>query len=73
MLPGDAPMLIQPSTFTLADLFKSQAYSTGIVGKWHLELGDGNINWNAEISQTPNDFGFDYSYIMATTKYLPCR
>jgi arylsulfatase A-like enzyme len=67
VLPGDAPMLIAPNTFTIADLFKTQGYKTGVVGKWHLGLGNGNINWNQEISETPNDLGFDFSYIMAAT------
>jgi arylsulfatase A-like enzyme len=67
ILPGDAPMLIDTASTTLADMFKTQGYNTGIVGKWHLGLGDGNINWNKDISQTPNDLGFDYAYIMAAT------
>lgn len=67
ILPGDAPMLIDTASTTLADMFKKQGYNTGIVGKWHLGLGDGKINWNKDISETPNDLGFDYSYIMAAT------
>ena len=67
ILPGDAPMLIDTATFTLADLFKKQGYQTAVVGKWHLGLGNGTIDWNQAISQTPNDLGFDYSYIMAAT------
>lgn len=67
ILPGDAPLLIEPSSFTLADLFKKQGYKTAVIGKWHLGLGNGNIDWNKSISQTPNDLGFDYSFIMAAT------
>ncbi len=67
ILPGDAPMLIDTASTTLADMFKNQGYNTGIVGKWHLGLGDGRVNWNKDISETPNDLGFDYSYIMAAT------
>jgi arylsulfatase A-like enzyme len=67
ILPGDAPMLIDTASTTLADMFKNQGYNTGVVGKWHLGLGDGNVNWNKDISETPNDLGFDYSYIMAAT------
>jgi arylsulfatase A-like enzyme len=67
ILPGDAPMLIDTASTTLADMFKNQGYNTGIVGKWHLGLGDGGVNWNKDISETPNDLGFDYSYIMAAT------
>jgi arylsulfatase A-like enzyme len=67
ILPGDAPMLIDTAAVTLADMFKTQGYNTGVVGKWHLGLGDGSIDWNKSIGQTPNDLGFDYSYIMAAT------
>jgi arylsulfatase A-like enzyme len=67
ILSGDAPMLIDTASTTLADMFKKQGYNTGIVGKWHLGLGDGRIDWNKDISETPNDLGFDYSYIMAAT------
>lgn len=67
ILPGDAPMLIDTASQTLADMFKTMGYNTGIVGKWHLGLGNGQINWNTNISETPNDLGFDYSYIMAAT------
>jgi arylsulfatase A-like enzyme len=67
ILAGDAPMLIDTASTTLADMFKSQGYNTGVVGKWHLGLGNGQVNWNEEISETPNDLGFDYSYIMAAT------
>lgn len=67
ILPGDAPMLIDTASTTLADMFKTQGYNTGIVGKWHLGLGDGKVDWNKDILETPNDLGFDYSYIMAAT------
>ena len=67
ILAGDAPMLIDTASVTIADMFKSQGYNTGVVGKWHLGLGDGKVNWNKDITETPNDLGFDYSYIMAAT------
>lgn len=67
ILAGDAPMLIDSASYTVADMFKTQGYETSVVGKWHLGLGNGSINWNEDISITPNDIGFDYSYIMAAT------
>jgi arylsulfatase A-like enzyme len=60
-------MLIDTASTTLADMFKNQGYNTGMVGKWHLGLGDGRMDWNKDLTQTPNDLGFDYSYIMAAT------
>lgn len=67
ILSGEAPALIRPGTPTLASLFKENGYATAVVGKWHLGLGSGNINWNKHISPGPNEIGFDYSYIMAAT------
>lgn len=68
VLPGDATALIRSGTKTLASVFKSAGYQTGVVGKWHLGLGDDNgANWNGKITETPNDIGFDYSFIMAAT------
>lgn len=67
ILEGDAPMLFDSSRTTMADLFKNNAYNTAVVGKWHMGLGSGSIDWNKDISITPNDLGFDLSYIMAAT------
>ncbi|MCL3782447.1 arylsulfatase [Prolixibacteraceae bacterium JC049] len=68
ILKGDAPMLISTQQLTIPKMLKSKGYHTGIVGKWHLGLGDGNIDWNKHISPSPNDVGFDYSYILAATQ-----
>jgi arylsulfatase A-like enzyme len=72
---GDAAMIIKPGTFTLASIMKDAGYTTGVVGKWHLGLGAGGkeLDWNTDIKPTPNDIGFDYSYIMAATgDRVPC-
>ncbi|MBN3518619.1 arylsulfatase [Algoriphagus lutimaris] len=68
ILPGTAPLIIDTAQLTLPKLLKEQGYYTGIVGKWHLGLGDGNTNWNEHISPGPNEVGFDYSYILAATQ-----
>ncbi len=68
ILSGTAPLLIDTAQMTLPKMLKAKGYSTGIVGKWHLGLGDGNVDWNKRISPGPNEVGFDYSYIMAATQ-----
>ncbi|WP_242091872.1 sulfatase family protein [Aestuariivivens sediminicola] len=68
ILPGTAPLLIDTTQMTIPKMLKTKGYHTGIVGKWHLGLGDGQVDWNAHISPGPNEVGFDYSYIMAATQ-----
>lgn len=68
VLPGTAPLLIHTDQVTLPKMLKEKGYSTGIVGKWHLGLGEGTIDWNQHISPGPNEVGFDYSYILAATQ-----
>ena len=72
--PGDAAMIINPETRTLADLFTEAGYKTGVVGKWHLGLGsEGGPDWNGYISPGPQDIGFDYSFLIpATGDRVPC-
>lgn len=73
MLPGDAPMIIPPGSQTLPRMLQAAGYATGVVGKWHLGLGAGNVNYNREIKPGPLDVGFDYSFIMpATNDRVPC-
>ena len=68
ILPGTAPLLIGTNQMTIPKMLKEKGYHTGIVGKWHLGLGNGNLDWNKKISPNPNEVGFDYSYIMAATQ-----
>ena len=68
VLPGDAALIIPTNKTTLPSLFKKAGYHTGIVGKWHLGLGDAvEKNWNGEITPGPNETGFDYSFIFPAT------
>lgn len=67
VLPGDAPLLIDPEKTTLPGMLRNAGYTTGIVGKWHLGLGSGQIDWNRRVAPGPNEVGFDYSFIMAAT------
>jgi arylsulfatase A-like enzyme len=68
ILPGSAPLIIDTAKMTIPKMMKEQGYHTGIVGKWHLGLGSGNVNWNKRVSPGPNEVGFDYSFIMAATQ-----
>ena len=68
ILPGTAPLLIDTAQMTIPKMLKQNGYHTGIVGKWHLGLGSGNVNWNERVSPGPNEVGFDYAYIMAATQ-----
>lgn len=75
ILPGDAKLIIPPGRETLPGMLQRAGYQTAVVGKWHLGLGSGNdeLNWNKEITPSPNEVGFDYSFIMAATgDRVPC-
>ncbi len=67
VLAGDARSLIDTSMFTLPGMLQKVDYRTAVIGKWHLGLGKGSIDWNKPITLGPNQVGFDYSYIMAAT------
>ena len=73
VLPGDAALILEPGRPTLASLFKEAGYSTACIGKWHLGLGRGDLDWNGEIRPGPLEVGFDYSFIIpATGDRVPC-
>jgi arylsulfatase A-like enzyme len=69
ILPGDAPLGIQPGSYTLPQMFRSTGYQTGFVGKWHLGLGDGKTaaDWNGEIKPGPLEIGFTSAFFMPAT------
>lgn len=68
ILPGTAPLIIDTLQLNIPKLLKENSYHTGVVGKWHLGLGTGVVDWNKKITPGPNEVGFDYSYIMAATQ-----
>jgi len=73
VLPGDARLIIEPGRTTLASLMRKAGYRTGVVGKWHLGLGAGELDWNKEIEPGPLEIGFDYCFLIpATGDRVPC-
>jgi arylsulfatase A-like enzyme len=73
VLPGDARLIIEPGRTTLASLMKQAGYETAVVGKWHLGLGAGDLDWNGDIKPGPLDVGFDHCFLIpATGDRVPC-
>ena len=74
ILPGDAPLIIDPNHATLPSVLRGAGYRTGVVGKWHLGLGGpGGPDWNNEIKPGPLEIGFDCAFLQpATGDRVPC-
>jgi len=73
VLSGKAPLIISIDTPTLPAMLQNAGYKTSVIGKWHLGLGNGTIDWNAIISPGPLEIGFDYCFIIpATGDRVPC-
>jgi arylsulfatase A len=69
ILPGNAPLIIDPARPTLAAFLRDNGYATALSGKWHLGLGLATepLDWNGQISPGPKEVGFEYSFHMAAT------
>ncbi len=72
--PPNATALIRPGTLTLPSIMKQAGYATGVVGKWHLGLGEKpEPQWNGDLKPGPLEIGFDYCFLMPTTgDRVPC-
>ena len=75
ILAPNAPLTISTEVLTLPKLFQQAGYTTGIVGKWHLGLGERDVpvDWNGEVRPGPLDVGFDYAFLLPSTNdRVPC-
>ena len=71
--PGDANAIIKPGRITLPLILQKAGFRSAVIGKWHLGLGEGAIDWNKPISPGPLEIGFDESFIIpATGDRVPC-
>ena len=55
ILPGDAPLIINENQYTLPKMMQSAGYATGAIGKWHLGMGNGNVDWNKTVRPGANE------------------
>jgi arylsulfatase A len=75
VLPPNAPLLIPTDIMTLPKLFNQAGYHTGVVGKWHLGIGDGvtPVDWNGDVKPGPLEVGFKSSFLLPSTNdRVPC-
>lgn len=73
ILSGVAPLAIPTDRVTVASLLKKNGYATGVVGKWHLGLGETETDYTKPITVGPKSIGFDESFLIpATGDRTPC-
>lgn len=57
------PLIIDPDTRTIADVFHDQGYQTAAIGKWHLGYGTKKrVDHASKLTPGPLDLGFDYHF-----------
>lgn len=69
ILGPTAGLTVPTDVLTLPKMFKQAGYATGVIGKWHLGLGDGvtPIDWNGAVKPGPLEIGFDTSFLVPIT------
>lgn len=58
------PLVIGPDEATVASILADAGYTTAVVGKWHLGLGDAEPRDLAKPGRGPGEIGFDYSFLV---------
>jgi arylsulfatase A len=78
VLYGYDTTLLDPNRLTVASFLQKQGYQTGVVGKWHLgwswaniEAGTKQVDFSKPVRNSPNFFGFDYSFCIAASLDMP--
>ncbi|WP_252736839.1 MULTISPECIES: arylsulfatase [unclassified Psychrosphaera] len=69
--PIESPLLIDPDTTTIADIFKNKGYDTAVLGKWHLGFGEGKNDWQQPLRPGPLELGFDYYFGVPVVNSAP--
>jgi len=77
VLNGFSRPLIEKDRITVAHVLKNTGYTTACIGKWHLGVGwqtktnrvyenevpANEVDFSKTLTDSPNDHGFDYSFI----------
>lgn len=75
ILPPNAPLCIPTDILTLPKLFQQAGYTTGVIGKWHLGIGEEGVptDWNGAVTPGPLEIGFNKSFLLPSTNdRVPC-